>query len=70
MRLIDADALVPLIKMGECNMYDEYCQGRNGGIEFAVERINQMPTIEIINWTTMYPKATLVCGTCNSLAIN
>ena len=46
MRLIDADELIPLIKMGECNMYDEYCQGRNGGIDFAVERIKQMPTIE------------------------
>lgn len=46
MRLIDADELIPLIKMGECNMYDEYCQGRNGGIAFAVERIKQMPTIE------------------------
>lgn len=46
MRPIDADELIPLIKMGECNMYDEYCQGRNGGIAFAVERIKQMPTIE------------------------
>jgi len=46
MRMIDADELIPLIKMGECNMYDEYCQGRNGGIDFAVERIKQMPTIE------------------------
>ena len=46
MRLIDADALIPLIKMGECNMYDEYCQGRNGGIEFAVEQVKQMPTVE------------------------
>lgn len=46
MRLIDADALIPLIKMGECNMYDEYCQGRNGGIEFAVNQVKQMPTIE------------------------
>lgn len=45
-RLIDANALIPLIKMGECNMYDEYCQGRNGGIQFAIEQINQMPTIE------------------------
>lgn len=46
MRLIDADALIPLIKMGECNMYDEYCQGRNGGIEFAVNKVKEMPTVE------------------------
>ena len=46
MRPIDADEVIPLILMGECNMYDEYCQGRNGGIAFAVERIKQMPTIE------------------------
>lgn len=45
-RLIDANELIPLIKMGECNMYDEYCQGRNGGIAFAIERIKQMSTIE------------------------
>lgn len=52
MRLIDADALIPLIRMGECNMYDEYCQGRNGGIEFAVNQVNDMPSVSIeqIRW--------------------
>lgn len=46
MRLIDADELIPLIKMGEMNTYDDLGRGRNGGIAFAIERINQMPTIE------------------------
>ena len=46
MRLIDADELIPLIKMGEMNTYDDLGRGRNGGIEFAVNRINQMPTIQ------------------------
>lgn len=45
-RLIDADELIPLIKMGEMNEYTEFGEGRNGGIAFAVERINQMPTVE------------------------
>ena len=47
MRLIDADELIPLIKMGEMNTYDDLGRGRNGGIEFAVNRINQMPTVSI-----------------------
>lgn len=51
MRMIDADELIPLIKMGEMNTYDEYGQGRNGGIAFAIERINQMPTIEPVTVT-------------------
>ncbi len=46
MRLIDADELIPLIKMGEMNTSCELGEGRNGGIAFAIERINQMPTIE------------------------
>ena len=46
MRLIDADELIPLIKMGEMNTYDDLGRGRNGGIDFAINRINQMPTIE------------------------
>lgn len=46
MRLIDADELIPLIKMGEMNTYDDLGRGRNGGIAFAIERIKQMPTIE------------------------
>lgn len=46
MRLIDADELIPLIKMGEMNTYDDLGRGRNGGIDYAIERVNQMPTIE------------------------
>lgn len=46
MRLIDADELIPIIKMGEMNEYCELGEGRNGGIAFAIDRINQMPTIE------------------------
>lgn len=46
MRLIDADALIPLIRMGECNMYGEYFQGRNGGIEYAINQVNDMPTVQ------------------------
>lgn len=46
MRLIDADELIPLIKIGEMNEYTELGEGRNGGIAYAIERIKQMPTIE------------------------
>ena len=46
MRPIDADEVIPLILMGEMNRYTEYGEGRNGGLAFAVNRIQQMPTIE------------------------
>ena len=59
-RYIEEDMLISLIKMGECNDYTEYCKGRNGGIAFAVERIKQQPTADVVkvvrckdcdNWT-------------------
>lgn len=46
MRLIDADELIPSLKMGEANADTAYGDGRNGGIYFAIWRIGQMPTID------------------------
>ncbi len=46
MRLIDADELIPSLKMGEVSADTAYGDGRNGGIYFAIWRIGQMPTID------------------------
>ena len=46
-RYIDADELIPLIRLGETNEYTELGVGRNGGIAFAIERIKQMPTADV-----------------------
>lgn len=48
MRLIDADELIPSLKMGEVNADTAYGDGRNGGIYFAIWRIGQMPTIDAV----------------------
>ena len=48
MRLIDADELIPSLKMGEVNADTAYGDGRNGGIYFAIWRIGQMPTVDAV----------------------
>ena len=48
MRLIDADELIPSLKMGEANADTAYGDGRNGGIYFAIWRIGQMPTVDAV----------------------
>ena len=47
-RYIDANELIPLIRMGETNEYTELGEGRNGGIAFTIERIRQMPTADVV----------------------
>lgn len=47
-RYIDADELIPLIRMGEMNAYTEFGEGRNSGIAYAIERIKQMPTVDVV----------------------
>ena len=71
-RYIDADKLIPLIKMGETNEYTELGEGRNGGIAFAIERIKQMPTADVREnvhgewmYTKHYGEPYRVCPKCH-----
>ena len=48
MRFIDADELIALVRMGETNDYTELGVGRNDGIAFAIERVKQMPTADVV----------------------
>lgn len=69
-KYINADELIPLIKMGETNECTELGEGRNGGIAFAIERIKQMPTADVRDnvhgeWIrTLDPYRDIQCSFC------
>lgn len=48
MRPIDAAELYPFVKAGEMNEYTEFGEGYNGGIAFALMRIETAPTVDAV----------------------
>lgn len=48
MRLIDADELYSFVKAGEMNEYLDFGEGYNGGIAFALKRIEIAPTVDAV----------------------